>query len=86
MMKFSAKDKDQEEDSRNCAQVFTGAFWYDQCLAANINGQYLNGENNQMHKGITWYHFRGSYYSLKTSQMKFRPDYIKFQKFYLNSL
>jgi len=76
-MKFSTKDKDQDLWSKNCAQEFTGAFWYKDCSQVQINGQYLKGPNDQPRKGITWYTFRGHEYSLKTSQMKFRPDYIK---------
>ena len=77
-MKFSTKDKDQDTAKTfDCAKEFTGAFWYKDCSGVNINGQYLKGPNDQPRKGITWYTFRGHEYSLKTSQMKFRPDYIK---------
>ena len=76
-MRFSTKDKDQDNSTSNCAQEYTGAFWYYKCHQVNINAQYLNGENDQPNKGMTWYAFKGGYYSLKTTQMKFRPDYIK---------
>ena len=70
-MRFSTTDKDQDTSGTiNCAVEYTGAFWYHKF-------QYLNGENNQPSKGMTWYAFKGGYYSLKTTQMKFRPDYIK---------
>ena len=72
-MKFSTKDKDQDAYSSSCAQKFTGAFWYNSCYLANLNGQYLNGQSD---KGMVWEEFRGKD-SLKTSQIKFRPDYIK---------
>ena len=78
MMRFSAKDRDQDVSSgENCAQKYTGAFWYDACHGVNINGQYLKGQNNQFAKGVVWYAFKGHNYSLKTTEMKFRPDYIK---------
>ena len=77
-MTFSAKDRDQDATSgENCAQSYTGAFWYNACNRVNINDQYLKGLNNQPAKGATWSAFKGHYYSLKTTQMKFRPDYIK---------
>jgi len=78
MMRFTAKDRDQDANSGvNCAQTFTGAFWYEACHGVNINGQYLKGQNNQFAKGVVWYAFKGHNYSLKTTEMKFRPDYIK---------
>ena len=76
-MKFTTKDNDQDAHSSvNCAQHYTGAFWYKRCHQVNINGQYLGGQNDQSGKGLIWWKFKGLYYSLKTSQMKFRPDYI----------
>ena len=76
-MKFSTKDKDQDTYGGNCAQEYSGAFWYYACHAANINGLYLRGQNNQYGKGVIWGYWKDNYYSLKTTQMKFRPDYIK---------
>jgi len=77
-MRFSTNDKDQDSSTTvNCAEEYTGAFWYHACLHVNINAQYLNGDNDQPSKGMTWYAFKGESYSLKTTQMKFRPDYIK---------
>ena len=77
-MRFSAKDLDQDANSgANCAQSYTGAFWYNACHRVNINGQYLKGQTNQHAKGMVWDGFKGHNYSLKTAQMKFRPDYIK---------
>ena len=74
-MKFSTKDNDQDNASSfNCAQYHTGAFWYNKCYSVKINGQYLGGRNDQPGKGLIWWKFRLK--SLKTSQMKFRPDYI----------
>ena len=77
-MRFSAKDKDQDTKKyESCAQKHTGAFWHADCHHVNINGQYLKGQNDQGGKGATWMAFKGQSYSLKTTQMKFRPDYIK---------
>ena len=76
-MKFSTKDKDQDViNNFDCAQKYTGAFWYKECHHVNINGQYLGGQNDQYARGLIWRDFKGHYYSLKTTQMKFRPDYI----------
>ena len=77
-MRFTAKNRDQDtHPPGNCAQLYTGAFWYSACHNVNINGQYLKGQNSLYAKGIIWNKWKGYNYSLKTSQMKFRPDYIK---------
>ena len=52
-----------------------GAWWYHSCHDSNLNGLYLSGENKFYAQGIVWEKFRGQYYSLKTTEMKFRADY-----------
>ena len=74
-MKFTARDKDQDENTYNCAIKFTGAWWYNHCHCANLNGLYLAGKTDLYAQGMTWDTFRGQYYSLKTTQIKFRADY-----------
>ena len=78
-MRFSTKDRDQDtaRGSYNCARTYTGAFWYKPCQLININGQNLKGNNDLYGKGMIWKTWKCDYYSLKTNQMKFRPDYIK---------
>merc|ERR1712183_156520 len=79
-MRFSTKDKEQDiYPAEHCAQLYTGGFWYYRCHQVNINGQYLKGaySSNQYAKGMVWNSWKGYNYSLKTTQMKFRPDYIK---------
>ncbi|CAF4141124.1 unnamed protein product [Adineta steineri] len=77
-MLFSTKDQDNDRDSRVCAQTFNGAWWYNSCHRANLNGGYLRGAHpNILGAGMTWESFRGQYYSLKTSEMKIRPVWFK---------
>uniref|UniRef100_A0A182F2A0 Fibrinogen C-terminal domain-containing protein n=1 Tax=Anopheles albimanus TaxID=7167 RepID=A0A182F2A0_ANOAL len=38
-MKFTAKDRDNDEYEKNCAQICQGAWWHQRCTAANLNGQ-----------------------------------------------
>ena len=70
-MAFSTKDRDNEIDSRNCAVMYTGAWWYKGCYYANLNGKYLGNKHD--HRGAMWYRFRSSL-SLKFTEMKLRPS------------
>jgi len=76
-MKFTTKNRDQDVTDYNCAEKFKGAWWYRDCHYSNLNGLYIKGETDQFATGMVWEPFRGFYYGLKTSQMKFRPDYIE---------
>ena len=69
---FSTKDQDNDDDSRHCAQSFTGGWWYKNCGYSNLNGGYYSGPNSPRWKGVFWYHWKGYYYSLKATEMKVR--------------
>ena len=69
---FSTKDQDNDAGPQNCAQTFKGAWWYNDCHASNLNGQYLSGTHTSYADGVNWYHWKGNYYSLKVSEMKVR--------------
>ncbi|XP_037810269.1 fibrinogen C domain-containing protein 1-like [Lucilia sericata] len=68
-MKFSTKDRDNDEYESNCAVVYTGAWWYKKCHVSNLNGKY--GDTNYA-KGITWQSFRGYNVSIKHAKMMIR--------------
>ncbi|XP_053551352.1 ficolin-1-B isoform X1 [Bombina bombina] len=74
-MAFTTKDKDNDKGSNtNCAVRYNGAWWYEACHDSNLNGLYLEGENNQKGEGVNWSSLKPSNYSLKVSEMKFRPQ------------
>ncbi len=73
-MKFSTKDQDNDIDSSDsCSQKYKGAWWYEHCHYANLNGLYLDGEFDEIATGVVWHPWRGYYFSLKTTEMKLRP-------------
>ena len=67
--KFSTKDS----ENSHCATTFHGAWWYEKCHYSNLNGKYLNGPHSSYADGVNWFHWHGYNYSLKFTEMKFRP-------------
>lgn len=80
-MKFSTFDRDSDQWEENCAEVYGGGWWYNNCQAANLNGIYYSGgqydpRNNipyEIENGVVWVPFRPSDYSLRVARMKIRP-------------
>ncbi|XP_053692583.1 microfibril-associated glycoprotein 4-like [Sabethes cyaneus] len=77
-MKFSAFDNDNDKTSRNCAEVYKGAWWYNDCLQSNLNGQYLKGQTESA--AMSWDKFRGLNYGLKRSRMMIRQSWLSNKK------
>ncbi|XP_068128508.1 ficolin-1-like [Hyperolius riggenbachi] len=72
---FSTKDRDNDWSNKtNCAEQWTGAWWFSDCHYSNLNGLYLRGEQTKHSSGVIWASFRGFSYSYKVSEMKFRPE------------
>ncbi|XP_071981073.1 ficolin-1-A-like [Engystomops pustulosus] len=69
-MMFSTIDQDNDPDSRSCANLYKGAWWYNQCHSSNLNGLYLPGKLDDT--GVTWASVKNNYYSYKISEMKVR--------------
>ncbi|XP_052766886.1 ficolin-2-like [Mya arenaria] len=68
-MKFSTKDRDNDNNTANCAELFKGAWWYNTCHDSNLNGDFGNTEFGQ---GINWEHWLGNKVSLLKADMKIR--------------
>jgi len=77
--KFSTRDQDNDEWSGgSCAVRFKGGWWYSHCHhgnLCNLNGHYYHtgvytSTNND---GVVWNHWKGRWYSLKFTEIKFRP-------------
>ncbi|XP_062375062.1 microfibril-associated glycoprotein 4-like [Sardina pilchardus] len=72
--KFSTFDKDQDwSSSENCALLYFGAFWYNNCHHTNPNGLYMWGTHSRYGYGVIWNQWKGFHYSLKSITMKIRP-------------
>ncbi|XP_060604623.1 fibrinogen C domain-containing protein 1-like [Ruditapes philippinarum] len=71
-MMFTTYDRDHDKWSSNCAERWHGAWWYNGCFHANLNGQYHNQPGNLDGTLINWYLWKKKYYNLKKVEMKFR--------------
>jgi len=73
-MAFSTKDRDNDlNSSTNCAVRCKGAWWYNACLASNLNGLYHHGVHSISWEGVNWNKWKGSKYSAKRAEMKIKP-------------
>uniref|UniRef100_A0A8C6U027 Si:ch211-157b11.8 n=1 Tax=Neogobius melanostomus TaxID=47308 RepID=A0A8C6U027_9GOBI len=78
---FSTSDRDNDRYAGgNCGQYYGAGWWFDACLAANLNGHYYGGRYSGVTNGIywgTWYILTdgrtGERYSFKQVEMKTRP-------------
>lgn len=69
-MKFSTKDQENDKDSsRDCSNLFKGAWWYNDCHNSNLNGLY---QKSSGYSGVHWHHTKNTAYSMKFSRMMIR--------------
>uniref|UniRef100_A0A3Q2Z035 Si:ch211-157b11.8 n=1 Tax=Hippocampus comes TaxID=109280 RepID=A0A3Q2Z035_HIPCM len=78
---FSTTDRDHDRYAAgHCGHYYGAGWWFDACLAANLNGRYYWGRYSGVTNGIywgTWYILTdgrsGERYSFKKVEMKMRP-------------
>ncbi|KAK6965999.1 BgMFREP25.1 [Biomphalaria glabrata] len=68
-MFFSTFNKDNDKYSGNCAEMYSGAWWYNACHYSNLNGKWGSKSSGV---GLNWSHLTGSYISVSFSEMKIK--------------
>ncbi|XP_023194531.1 microfibril-associated glycoprotein 4-like isoform X1 [Xiphophorus maculatus] len=72
--KFSTFDIDLDSYLLNCAKLFLGGFWYNNCHRTNPNGVYRWGPDDTINSvGVEWSTWKGRNYSLKAISFMMRP-------------
>ncbi|XP_078074523.1 angiopoietin-related protein 3 isoform X2 [Mustelus asterias] len=76
-MKFSTKDRDNDmRNDTNCAESYSGGWWFNACGEANLNGKYIKIRSKgklERRKGICWNTWKGKSLFLKSTKMMIRP-------------
>ena len=72
-MQFSTKDRDNDQNSGNCASssYWQGAWWYKSCAQSNLNGRYRYGVSSW---GTMYWHALGygAVNAMRFTEMKLR--------------
>ncbi|KAL6480563.1 hypothetical protein MHYP_G00115960 [Metynnis hypsauchen] len=80
---FTTPDRDNDQyPSGNCGAYYSSGWWFDACMAANLNGKYYQTRYKGVRNGIfwgTWHNISTEYYptndrqAFKTVRMMVRP-------------
>ncbi|KAL7885545.1 hypothetical protein AOLI_G00058400 [Acnodon oligacanthus] len=80
---FTTPDRDNDRyPSGNCGAYYSSGWWFDACMAANLNGKYYQTRYKGVRNGIfwgTWHNISTEYYptndrqAFKTVRMMVRP-------------
>ncbi|XP_067939270.1 microfibril-associated glycoprotein 4-like [Watersipora subatra] len=80
-MQFSTNDNDRDGSQLySCSRLHRGAFWYDRCGSANLNGVYLGDRPVATAfnwQNIFWYTWKRDLRALRSVQMMIRPSIVK---------
>eukprot|EP00105_Crassostrea_gigas_P012210 XP_011428133.1 PREDICTED: microfibril-associated glycoprotein 4 [Crassostrea gigas] len=75
--RFSTYDRDLDSSSGNCAAGGKAGWWYKSCYSALLTGVYYKKPNVPKWQGVTWFSWKGIYYSLKSATMMLRKHQMK---------
>uniref|UniRef100_A0A3Q2ZAM2 Fibrinogen like 2 n=1 Tax=Hippocampus comes TaxID=109280 RepID=A0A3Q2ZAM2_HIPCM len=80
---FTTPDRDNDRyPAGNCGAYYSSGWWFDACMAANLNGRYYLGKYKGVRNGIYWgawqnisteFYLTNERQSFKTVRMMIRP-------------
>ena len=73
--RFSTPDRDNDVTGTPCAVRYHGPWWHRSCYRSLLTGKYFTsgGPRYTVPRGVNWFYWKGSYYSLRVAEMKIRP-------------
>lgn len=71
-MMFSTRDQDNDAGERMCANLYYGAWWYNDCYHSNPNGKYI-GSNKSDATSMNW-NWENVHESLQTTRLMIRSE------------
>ena len=73
-MKFTTMDKDHDLLSKNCAEVYKGAWWHDACYLSHLNALFPDDKVSTATYNMynSWYYFNSYFGDIVFSEMKIR--------------
>ncbi|KAM9827534.1 fibrinogen alpha chain [Neosynchiropus ocellatus] len=72
-MRFSTFDRDNDKSEENCAGIYRGGWWYNNCLVANVNGIYHLTDKSIPNKRVCWMNCHQPDSNLIAVRMYIRP-------------
>lgn len=76
-MRFSTYDNDNDMNSKtSCARTFSSGWWFNNCFLVNPNGIWYPSPTygGKIPNGIIWNFWHPNGYSLKSIEIKLRPE------------
>ena len=72
-MRFSTKDRDNDQNSGSCAMNNYGGWWYISCYDSYLNGLFTTGTGSiGQRKYMSWRTLKGDFGTISFSEMKIR--------------
>jgi ficolin len=72
--RFTTKDSDNDQRfGSNCADDWSGGWWFNACVGANLNGNYTTDAGTENLKRVNWFYWHRDWRSFRSTQMMIKP-------------
>eukprot|EP00112_Aurelia_sp_Birch-Aquarium-sp1_P020533 Seg5312.2 transcript_id=Seg5312.2/GoldUCD/mRNA.D3Y31 product=Ficolin-1 protein_id=Seg5312.2/GoldUCD/D3Y31 len=72
-MRFSTKDRDNDQAAVSCPEMYKGGWWYNSCYDSHLNGLLATGITSKENREyMSWLTLKGEFGTISFSEMKIR--------------